>query len=110
MSLYVCPAAVIAAPCATVWEVLRNIPSDTGWLGGVEAERVVPPGPLQPGQTLLFSGAAFGRRWYFTMEIDAMNEERGVIDMRVLFPFGIVNHEHMSLAPVPEGSCRVQFG
>ncbi len=110
MPLYVCPAAVIAAPCATVWEVLRNIPSDTGWLGGVEAERVVPPGPLQPGQTLLFSGAAFGRRWYLRMEIDALDEAKGFIDMRVFLPLGMVNHEHMSLAPVLNGSCRVQFG
>ncbi len=110
MSLYVCPAAVIAAPCAMVWEVMRNIPTDPGWLGGVQPERVDPPGPLQPGQTLLFSGAAFGRRLYLTMEIGAMDEQKGVIDMRVLLPFGIVNHEHMSLAPVPDGSCRVQFG
>ncbi len=109
MSLYVCPAAVIAAPCATVWEVLRNIPSDFGWLG-VEAERAAPPGPLQPGQTLLFSGAAFGRRWYLRMEIDAMDEQKGVIDMRVMLPLGMVNHEHISLAPVLDGSCRVQFG
>ncbi len=109
MSLYVCPAAVIAAPCATVWELLKNIPSDPGWLG-VDLPRAQPPGPLQPRQTLLFSGTALGRRWYFSMEIDAMNQEKGVIDMRVLFPFGIVNHEHMSLAPAPDGKCRVQFG
>ncbi len=110
MSLYVCPAAVIAAPCATVWEVLRNIASDSGWLGGVQAERVDPPGPLQPGQALLFSGRVFGRRLYLTMEIDAMDEQKGVIDMRVQLPFSIVNHEHMSLAPVADDSCRVQFG
>ncbi len=109
MPLYVCPAAVIAAPCAAVWEVLRNIPSDSGWLG-VDVDRADPPGPLQPGQMLLFSGGALGRRWQFRMEIDAMDQEQGVIDMRVLFPFGIVNHEHMSLAPILDGSCRVQFG
>ncbi len=32
MSLYVCPAAVLAARSVTVREVLRNIPSDSGWL------------------------------------------------------------------------------
>ncbi len=110
MSLYVCPAAVIAAPCATVWQVVTNIPSDPGWLGGVHAEHVTPAGPLQPGQTLLFSGAPFGRRLYLTMEIDAMDEQKGVIDMRVLLPFGMTNHEHMSFAPLPNGACRVQFG
>ncbi len=110
MSFYVCPAAVIAAPRATVWEVLRNIPSDSGWMGGVELERAVPPGPLQPGQTLLFGGAVLGRRLHLTMEIDAMDEQKGVIDMRVMLPFGMVNHEHMTIAALSNGSCRVQFG
>ncbi len=109
MSLYVCPAAVIAAPCATVWEVMRTFPGDPAWMG-VEVQRVDPPGPLQPGQALLLSVRALGRRWYTRMEIDAMDQEKGFIDMRVLLPFGMVNHEHMTLAPVLNGACRVQFG
>ncbi len=109
MSLYVCPAAVIAAPCATVWEVMRSFPRDPGWMG-VEVERADPPGSLQPGQALVLSVRALGRRWYTRMEIDAMDQEKGVIDMRVYLPFGIVNHEHMTLAPVQDGSCRVQLG
>ncbi len=109
MSLYVCPAAVIAAPCSTVWEVLRSFPSDSGWLD-VEVQRVDPPGPLQPGQTLLLSTRAFARRWLSTMEIEAMDEASGVIDMRLYLPLGILNQEHMSLAPVQDGACRLQLG
>jgi hypothetical protein len=109
MSVYVCPAAVVAAPCTKVWEVLRNLPSDAGWLG-VEMQRADPPGPLQPGQTLLLSRVALGRRWNSRMEIDAMDEEKGVIELRVMLPLGIVNHEHMTCAPVLDGACRVQFG
>lgn len=109
MGMVVCPATVIAAPCAKTWEVWRNLPYDAGWLG-VDLERVDPPGPLRPGQTLLFSGAALGRRLHLTIEIDAVSEEEGVIDLRVMLPFGILNHEHMTMAPVSDGACRVQFG
>ncbi len=109
MSLNVCPAAVVAAPCATVWEVMRSFPGDAGWMG-VEVQRADPPGPLQPGQVLLLSVRALGRRWYTRMEIDAMDQEKGGIDMRVYLPLGIVNHEHMTLGPVLDGSCRVQLG
>ena len=109
MSVFVCPAAVVAAPCAKVWEVLRNLPADAGWLD-VEVQRVDPPGPLQPGQTLWLSSVALGRRWQSRMEIDAMDEAEGVIELRVMLPLGIVNHEHLTCAPVLDGSCRVQFG
>ncbi len=109
MSLYVCPAAVVAAPCATVWGVMRSFPGDPGWMG-VEVQRVDPPGALQPGQAILLAAKAYGRRWRSRMEIDAMDQEKGFIDMRVFLPVGIVNHEHMILAPVQDGSCRVQLG
>jgi hypothetical protein len=109
MSVYVCPVAVVAAPCARVWEVLKNLPSDAGWVG-VEVQHADPPGPLQPGQTLLLSKWALGRRLHSRMEIDAINEKEGVIELRVMSPLGIVNHEHLTWAPVSEGACRVQFG
>ncbi len=109
MSLYVCPAAVIAAPCATVWDVLKELPSDAGWLG-VSVQCAEPPGPLQHGQTIVLSGSGLGRRWDITLAIDAVDEENGFLDMRVLLPLGMVNHEHMTLAPVLGGECRVTFG
>ncbi len=109
MSLYVCPAAVVTAPCATVWEVLKTFPSDPSWMG-VGLQRAEPSGRLQPGQVLLVSTTAFGRHWQSRIEIEAMDEEKGFIDMRVLLPLRIVNREHMTLAPVLAGKCQVQFG
>ena len=88
MSLYVCPAAVIAAPCATVWKVMCSFPVDPGWMD-VEVQRLDPAGPLQPGQTLLLSAKAYGRCWRSRMGIDAMDQNKGVIDIRVYLPFGI---------------------
>jgi hypothetical protein len=109
MPVYVCPGAVVAAPCAKVWEVLKNTPFDPGWMG-VDVERAEPPGVLRPRQTLLLGGSALGRHLQATLETEILDEEQGFVDMLVRLPLGITNHEHMTLAPVAGGACRVQFG
>ncbi len=80
---------------------------------GVDPQSAVPPGPLQSGQALRLCGRAYARRLCLRMEIDAVDEAKGVIDMRVMLPLGMINHEHMTLAPVLDGgrpACRVQLG
>jgi hypothetical protein len=109
MAVYVCPAAVVEAPCARVWEVLMNLPANAQWFDA-EVLRVEPPGPLQPGQVLHLSARGLGRKWPVTMYIDEVGEARLTVGLRVALPLGIDNHEHISCTPVSESACRVQFG
>jgi hypothetical protein len=109
MAVYICPAAVVAAPCARVWEVLMNLPANAGWLDA-EVQSVEPPGSLRPGQTLRLSARGLGRQWPVTMTIDEVGEARQVIALRVALPLGILNRERISCSPVSETTCRVQFG
>ncbi len=109
MAVYVCPATVVAAPCARIWEVLTNLPAYARWLDA-EVHHVEPPGSAQPGQTIMLSSWGLGRRWNVTMHVDTVDEARGVIDLRVALPLGIVNHEHIICAPISDEACRVQFG
>jgi hypothetical protein len=109
MGIYVCPAAVVAAPCAKVWEVLTNLPADARWIDA-EVERVEPPGTLQGGQTIRLSASGLGRQWPVTMYIDEVDAARLMIAMRVALPLGIVNRERISCAPISTSACRVQFG
>jgi hypothetical protein len=36
--------------------------------------------------------------------------ERRTLDVDVSVPFGIVNHEHLSLLGLPDGRTHVEFG
>ena len=62
MGLRVCPAAIVAAPVEEVWSLLAN-PAKYGEWADARVERVVPEGPVTPGQRIYPTSKAFGRTW-----------------------------------------------
>ena len=109
MTVTVCPAATINAPIERVWQLLMDPRKWTDWsTARMEAAR--PDGPLHAGQQLHFSSRAFGARWRAVTTVISVEVERHTLDVDVSVPFGIVNHEHITLISLPDGKTHVQFG
>jgi ligand-binding SRPBCC domain-containing protein len=109
MTVTVCPAATINAPIERVWSLLMDPRRWTDW-STARLEAAKPDGPLHAGQRLYFSSRAFGRRWHAVTTVTSVAVERHNLDVDVSAPFGIVNHEHLSLVSLPDRRTHVQFG
>jgi uncharacterized protein YndB with AHSA1/START domain len=108
MIVNVCPAAVTAAPPDRVWRVLTTPERFSEWNDATFAS-AEPPGPMKPGQLLHFTTPALGRKWPLTMEVRDMDPQSRWIDLLIRLPFGIENHEHITLAQTKEGETLVRF-
>jgi hypothetical protein len=102
MGLNTCPAAIVAAPVEKVWALLSD-PIRIGAWADAEIERVEPPGPTSPGQTIYLTSKELGRTWHITFKIAMVNHERHQLHMHVTLPLDMHLEEHLS-------SCRVQYG
>jgi ligand-binding SRPBCC domain-containing protein len=109
MTVTVCPSATINAPLERVWQLLMNPRKWTDW-STARLEAATPDGPLHAGQKLHFSSRAFGRRWHAVTTVRSVAVERHSLDVDVSVPFGIVNHEHLSVVRLADGRAQVQFG
>jgi ligand-binding SRPBCC domain-containing protein len=109
MTVTVCPAAIINAPIERVWSLLMDPRRWTHW-STARLETADPEGPLHAQQRLYFSSRAFGRRWRAVTTVIRVTPERHSVDVDVSVPFGIVNHEHLSLTSLPDDRTHVQFG
>lgn len=106
--LNVCPARVTHAPADRIWELLTTPERFEEWQG-VRLVSAVPPGPLTSGQVVTLA-APFLSRWLrFTFDIGGIDPKRQWIDLTARFPFGIVNHEHITLDPTGDGGTLVRF-
>jgi ligand-binding SRPBCC domain-containing protein len=108
MIVNVCPAAVTAAPSDRVWRVLTTPERFSEWNDATFVS-AKPPGPAKPGQTLHFTTPAFGRKWRLTMELRDVDPQSKWIDLLVRLPFGIENHEHITLTETKDGGTLVRF-
>jgi hypothetical protein len=108
MSLNVCPAAIVAAPLAVVWEMAQPA-NFSKWIDG-QVERIEPAGPMAIGQTIYITSTAIGRRWQVTLTVEEVQPARHQFGMYGVFPFGIRMHEHISCIAIDAVSCRVQYG
>ena len=108
MIVNVCPAAVTPASPDRVWEVLTTPERFGDWLDArfVSAN---PPGPVSRGQTIQLSAPSLGRKWPVVLEVVDMDPARRWIDLRVHLPFGIDNHEHVTLTETKQGGTLVRF-
>jgi ligand-binding SRPBCC domain-containing protein len=108
MIVNVCPAAVTSAPLDRIWRVLTTPERFSEWNDAtlVSAE---PPGPVKPGQLLDFTAPALGRKWPLTIEVRDMDPQLRWIDLLIRLPFGIENHEHITLTQTKEGGTLVRF-
>jgi hypothetical protein len=109
MGFTVCPAAVVAAPVESVWELLAN-PSlyDTWW--DARTERIVPEGVASPGQMLYGKASGLGRSWDVTLKVEAVHPERHQIQMHVTLPLGLINRTTITCSTLDGVSSRVAFG
>jgi ligand-binding SRPBCC domain-containing protein len=104
----VCPAAVTTASPERVWSVLA-LPERLGDWADAEFVSAEPPGPMHAGQKVLLEAPEFGRRWPVTIDVDALDPDRRWIDLRASLPFGVVNHEHITLTETESGGTLVRF-
>ena len=109
MGFTLCPAAVVAAPVESVWELLSEPTLYDEWWDA-RTERIVPDGKASPGQVLYAKTSALGRNWDVTLWVEMVNPEQHQIQLLVTLPLGIVNHETITCAALDTASCRVQFG
>jgi hypothetical protein len=104
----VCPAAVTFASPERVWQVITTLERGEEWLD-VRVASSQPPGAMTPGQIIKLGGPVLGLKFYLTMEVGDMDPQRGWVDLLVRLPFGIDNHEHLTLTPTDEGGTLIRF-
>ena len=104
----VCPAAVTSAPPERVWSVLTTPERFGEWLDATFVA-ASPPGPVVPGQTIHLSARSMGRSWPVTLEVRNVDPQRRWIDLLVRLPFGIENHERVTLSETKGGGTLVRF-
>ncbi len=109
MSLTVCPAAIIAAPIETVWELLDNPVRFDEWADG-KVQWVEPEGPMTQGQRFGIESRAFGRSWSALFTVKEVNRDKHILQTDVTFPLGMALHERIMCTPIDATSCRVQYG
>lgn len=108
MGLSVCPVATVAAPADLVWGLLASVARWNEWIDG-RVERAE-PGPLAAGQEVIVQAPALGRTWRATFAIEKVDAARGVLAMRVAFPLGMALRERVTVRPLDDVSCRVEYG
>lgn len=109
MTISVCPVATVQAPLEQVWAELTN-PAGYGAWWRARTERIAPPGPLAPGQTVYATAGALGVRLPITLHVEAVDPARHAVDLRTEFPLGIVVANHIVCQALDDTTCRLSFG
>jgi ligand-binding SRPBCC domain-containing protein len=104
----VCPAAVSSAPLEKIWSVLTT-PEQFGEWQDARLISAEPPGPVQAGQLIHLKAAGFGREWAVRIDVRGLDPRHRWLDLVVHLPFGIDNHEHVTLTETKEGGTLVRF-
>jgi len=104
----VCPATVTHASPDRVWDVLAA-PERFGEWTDARYRSSDPPGPAKPGQTIHLAAPSLGRSWPVEIVVGEMDPQRRWIDLVAHLPFGIENHEHITLTETTEGGTLVRF-
>jgi ligand-binding SRPBCC domain-containing protein len=108
MVVNVCPAATTNAAADRVWKVLTT-PGRFGEWNDASFVSAEPPGPVRAGQRINLSAPALLRRWPVIIDVVDMDPGSRWIDLQVFLPFGVVNHEHVTLTETPAGGTLVRF-
>jgi hypothetical protein len=104
----VCPAAVSSAPAERIWRVMTSLERIGEWQDArfVSAS---PPGPMESGQVLSLAARGFGREWPVKIEVRDIDPRHRWLDLLVNLPFGVENHENVTLTETKEGGTLVRF-
>jgi hypothetical protein len=109
MGITICPVTMVAAPVASVWELLAE-PTlyDVWW--DARTQRIVPEGNAAPGQVIYAHASGFGRKWPVTLRVERIDPVQHQLQLQVALPLGLVNHATITCTPIDATSCRLQFG
>ena len=108
MIVTICPAAVTSAAPSRVWEALTRPDGFGDWMDATFVS-ATPPGMVQPGVAIHLSAPALGRRWPVSVDVIGVDAESRWVDLRAHLPFGITNHERVSLTETKDGGTLVRF-
>ena len=104
----VCPAATTKAPPDSVWKVIAATERLGEWTDATVV-KVDPPGPAQPGQVVSLDAPSFGLKFRVTIDVRDLDPKHRWIDLVAHLPFGVDNHEHLTLTESPDGGTLVRF-
>ena len=104
----VCPAATSTAAPERFWSIVTSPETFGEWVDG-RVVSIDPPAEMRPGQVIRMVSPAFGREWPLRIEVGEMDPERRWIDLVAFLPFGVANHEHLTLTPTNEGGTLIRF-
>jgi len=104
----VCPAATTKASLDRIWSVLTDPQHIHEWNDAsyVSAD---PPGPMTPGQVIHLTAPEFGRTWPVKFDVRNVDRQKRWLDVVVHLPFGIENHERITLTETADGGTLVRF-
>jgi len=102
-----CPTCIADAPIEVAWSLFHPAHLDEWW--DAKTRRVMPEGPLSPGQC---TEAATGRLGMFTVTADVLEVDPVAhrLHMVIRLPFGMINDETVTMAPLGPDRCRSSFG
>ena len=109
MAVETCPADVVNASVDKVWSLLASHQNMT--VGG----RLTPPASTLMGQPLLAKPSTperkgSGKRWTFTLQVEAVAPEKHQIRFRTMLPLGISGINQITCTALGPSTCRVQYG
>jgi ligand-binding SRPBCC domain-containing protein len=104
----VCPAATSKAPPARFWDILVEPRTYEQWTDArfISAE---PFGPVRAGTVIQMKARGLGREWPVRLDFTGVDPGRRWIDIVAHLPFGVDNHEHLTLTETPEGGTLIRF-
>jgi|SRR5579871_1134244 len=105
----VCPTDIVDTPAETVWALLTN-PSGWGSYFDATVKSVIPEGHAVQGQRVGLATGSWPFRFLLTFEFTGVDEVRHELAIDIRLPFGIVNHERLSVTPLGANACRVSYG
>ena len=108
MIVNVCPAAITHASADAVWSVLTQ-PERFGEWNDATYVSSDPPGPVRPGQVIHLTAPALGRMWPVNIAVRDLDPQARWLDLVVYLPFGIENHERVTLTDTRDGGTLVRF-
>ena len=108
MIVNVCPAAVSSASPDAIWSVLTNPQKFEEW-ADARFVSASPPGSVTPGQVIHLAAPELGRDWPVRIDVLDIDPQHRWIDLLVHLPFGVQNHEHITLTQTQEGGTLVRL-
>ena len=103
MVVNVCPSTVTSASPEKIWTVLTTPERFDEWAGArfVSAD---PAGPVKPGQVIRLLARSLGREWPVRIDVRDMDPQHRWLELMVHLPFGVVNHERVTLTDTKQGT------